>query len=438
MTRVASIGECMIELRQTTDGKLIRGYGGDTLNTAVYLARLGTPVDYVTALGDDPLSDEMIAGWAAEQVGTGLVARLPGKLPGLYMIQTDAAGERRFYHWRDSSAVRSLLSLPQTDEILGALAGYDLVYLSAITLSLYDEAGRRRLLAALARARENAVRVAFDTNFRARGWPDLEIARQVFQDAFGVADIVLASTEDMSALYPGESGEQLLTARSRRGEVVMKLAEPACIVRSAGRVATGQGRSGSRHRRRHHRRRRQFCRGLSCGAACAAPIRSRRRGPGIGWPEPWCAIPARSFPSTRCRTIYCRDRQRRARHRHEHDIDGRRIHRTAPRGAGHSGADHRAGRGRRAAGPCAGGGRRARAGDDLAHAGGGRRRQGDDRAGAGSHRRHRHGAERARIWRAPNRWGPVSQSAPAPRRNCSMRRRRAICRSCRGSRRLRN
>jgi Sugar kinases, ribokinase family len=45
--------------------------------------------DYITALGDDTLSDEMVAGWAAEGVGTSRVSRLPGKLPGLYMIQTD-------------------------------------------------------------------------------------------------------------------------------------------------------------------------------------------------------------------------------------------------------------------------------------------------------------------------------------------------------------
>src|SRR5436309_14397415 len=105
VTRVACIGECMIELRQASGDQLSRVYGGDALNTAVYLARLGLAVDYVTALGDDPISDEMVAGWAAEGVGTTRVARLPGKLPGLYMIQTDTAGERRFYHWRDSSAV---------------------------------------------------------------------------------------------------------------------------------------------------------------------------------------------------------------------------------------------------------------------------------------------------------------------------------------------
>ena len=82
MTRVACIGECMIELKQADGGLYSRGYGGDTLNTAVYLARLGADVDYITALGDDSLSDEMIAGWAAEGVGTTRVLRLPGKLPG--------------------------------------------------------------------------------------------------------------------------------------------------------------------------------------------------------------------------------------------------------------------------------------------------------------------------------------------------------------------
>ena len=56
----------MIELREEADGRLSRGYGGDTLNTAIYLSRLGTPVDYVTALGDDSWSDELIAAWDAE------------------------------------------------------------------------------------------------------------------------------------------------------------------------------------------------------------------------------------------------------------------------------------------------------------------------------------------------------------------------------------
>ncbi|KRR26293.1 ketodeoxygluconokinase [Bradyrhizobium lablabi] len=233
MSRVACIGECMVELKQAEGGLFSRGYGGDTLNTAVYLARLGAGADYITALGDDSLSDEMIAGWAAEGVGTVSVARLAGKLPGLYMIQTDDKGERRFFHWRDSAAARSLMDLPQTPEILNALAGYDVIYLSAITLSLYGSEGRTRLFAALQRAREAGARFAFDTNFRARGWPDLDVARAVFREAFSAADIVLASTEDLLPLYPGESNDALLS-RIPGAEVVLKLSEPASMLRLQG------------------------------------------------------------------------------------------------------------------------------------------------------------------------------------------------------------
>jgi 2-dehydro-3-deoxygluconokinase len=224
----------MIELKQAANGLYSRGFGGDTLNTAVYLARLGVATDYVTALGDDAMSDEMLAGWAAESIGTGRVQRLRGKLPGLYMIQTDANGERRFFHWRDSAAARALMDLPQTDALLSSLADDKVVYLSAITLSLYGEVGRARLFAALRTAREKGTRIAFDTNFRARGWPDLDLARRVYGEMFAISDIALASTEDLLPLYPGARDAELL-ARIPSPETVLKLAEPACIVRADGR-----------------------------------------------------------------------------------------------------------------------------------------------------------------------------------------------------------
>src|SRR5258705_4617390 len=165
MTRVACIGECMIELKPAKGGLYSRGYAGDTLNTSVYLARLGIDVDYVTALGDDTLSDEMIAGWAAEGVGTKRVARLPGKLPGIYLIRTDDNGERRFFHWRESAAAPALMDLPETEHILNSLASYDVVYLSAITLSIYSENRRKRLMAALKRARLPRARVSIASKF---------------------------------------------------------------------------------------------------------------------------------------------------------------------------------------------------------------------------------------------------------------------------------
>ena len=94
--RVVSFGECMLELQGQAFGAMHQAYGGDSLNTAVYLARCGRRqglrVDFATALGDDPLSDGLLSRWQAEGLSTRLVRRIPGKLPGLYLIEVDAKG----------------------------------------------------------------------------------------------------------------------------------------------------------------------------------------------------------------------------------------------------------------------------------------------------------------------------------------------------------
>ena len=125
----------------------------------------------------------MIAGWAAEGVGTDRVLRLSGKLPGIYLIQTDDKGERRFFHWRENAAGAQLMNLPETDRHAG------LARELRSGLSLGDHAvdlqrgeDRAQLFAALRRARERwNARMAFDTNFRIRGWPDLDVARAVYR-----------------------------------------------------------------------------------------------------------------------------------------------------------------------------------------------------------------------------------------------------------------
>jgi 2-dehydro-3-deoxygluconokinase len=231
MGRIAAIGECMIELCEHPDGRITRAFGGDTLNTAVYLARLGMPIDYITAVGDDPWSEEMLAAWQAEGVGTGSVMRLEGRLPGLYMIQTDQNGERRFSYWRDRSPARDLFALPQTPRLCLALRQYAYIYLSGISLSLYGDAGRAVLFDALAAARKTGSKIVFDTNFRPRGWPDRDQARRAYATVLRMADIVFASVEDLSLLY-GADWQGLLDQHWQHAEIALKLDHPACRVKS--------------------------------------------------------------------------------------------------------------------------------------------------------------------------------------------------------------
>jgi 2-dehydro-3-deoxygluconokinase len=72
--RIVLFGECMIELRGQVFGAIQQSFGGDTLNTAIYLTRLCAAQDlkisYATALGIDVFSDQMLAAWRAEGIDT--------------------------------------------------------------------------------------------------------------------------------------------------------------------------------------------------------------------------------------------------------------------------------------------------------------------------------------------------------------------------------
>ncbi|MFV0276861.1 MAG: sugar kinase [Parahaliea sp.] len=241
--RAAAIGECMLELSAAcaeSHSKTLRlGFGGDTLNTAIYLTRLGVQADYITLLGDDSHSDWMLSSWAQEGVGTACVVRLAGRMPGLYLIETDPDGERHFSYWRGESPARELFDCAERVAVLEqALAQCQLVYYSGITLSLYPEASRERLFDMLGRLRSRGVKVGFDGNYRPRGWPERELARSAFRRACQQADVVLPTWEDEQALFGDRSPEQTLgrVADWGAGEIVLKLGGAGCRIWRDGRV----------------------------------------------------------------------------------------------------------------------------------------------------------------------------------------------------------
>ncbi|RMP61775.1 hypothetical protein ALQ18_02477 [Pseudomonas marginalis pv. marginalis] len=235
--RIALIGECMIELQHRADGSLHQSFGGDTLNAAVYLRReLGdsASVDYVTALGDDSFSDAMCKHWAEEGLGLGLVQRLPGRLPGLYCIQTDANGERKFLYWRNEAAVRDCFTTPAAEPILAALPDYAVVYFSGITLAVLGQIGRERLMQTLIETRKRGGKVVFDNNYRPRLWASVAAARAAYQQVLTQVDMALLTEDDERTLFGYEGSEQVFAAYPAIQEVVLKRGADACLIRCAG------------------------------------------------------------------------------------------------------------------------------------------------------------------------------------------------------------
>jgi 2-dehydro-3-deoxygluconokinase len=234
MAGVIALGECMVELSLTGPASAGVGYAGDTFNTAVYLSRLGLPTVYATAVGaGDPFSAGILGLMAAEGVSRELVVEAPGRVPGLYAIQRDAAGERSFYYWRGEAPARDYLKLVDLARLETAIRAADLVYLSAISLAVIGEAGRKVLMQMLA---EVGPAVAFDTNYRPRLWPGPAVGRAAVEAIVPLSRYLSLSTADVEAFEGGSARAMAEAAADDGCEVVLRGEDRTIHVYAGGEV----------------------------------------------------------------------------------------------------------------------------------------------------------------------------------------------------------
>ena len=236
MTQVVVVGECMLELvsqdqDQGQDRDWQLGYAGDSFNTALYLARLQVPVAYLTALGADPFSDDMRAGWTREGIDTSMVLTDPSRLPGLYAIRNDVDGERHFYYWRERSAARQLFALPGIDAALTRARRAQWLFLSGITLSIYTPAERERLVHTAAAVRANGGQVVFDPNYRPALWGGAAQAREAFAALAPAVTLALPTHADEAMLFGDTDPLQSVARWQHQGatEVIIKLGAQGCL-----------------------------------------------------------------------------------------------------------------------------------------------------------------------------------------------------------------
>lgn len=236
---IAVIGEGMVEL-QRNGGVFANRFSGDTLNAAIYLARLlpaaTFQVNYVTGIGTDRLSDEMRSYWEAEGISSAWTQHIKGKLPGVYLIETDPHGERSFLYWRNDSAARYWLQGDQIANITQNLTTASWLYISGISLAILTAADQQKLLGILRTCRQQGAKIIFDNNYRPLLWQSTEQAREVYRQILSLTDIAMLTIDDEIALY-GESTVSDVIARTRAlgvAEVVIKQGAGASVVDIGG------------------------------------------------------------------------------------------------------------------------------------------------------------------------------------------------------------
>ena len=220
---VEGFDESQLRLGSVPVEQIRLGYGGDALNEAVTLARLGGEVDLISKVGADSAGDMVFSFCGASGLSTAHIARESDLSTSMNIVLIDHAGERRFITDPKSSLRALALAdvMPHLDTIAPVVCFASLFVFPrfrAEELETLFSAIKKEgcLLAADMTKRKNGEKLA---DF-ARVWPHL--------------DIVFANTEEAGLLC--DSTEVPAMAQEFRasgvGCIVIKTGARGCYIAS--------------------------------------------------------------------------------------------------------------------------------------------------------------------------------------------------------------
>jgi len=238
MKSLLFFGECMLE--ENADNELCFDdglrFGGDTLNTALYLARTTDSkllkISFVTALSEGEESKTLLNAWQTEGIDTQLVTQSNNKPLGRYRINTNIGGERSFiYDRKDSAAKYYLQNEHQRFKQILTEKQCDYFYFSGVSLAILSTDNRHYLFDLLTVFKNGGGKIIFDNNYRELLWQG-EQALPFYQKAMQLADIAFLTDEDEYALYGESNVDEILQRihRCRVPEVVIKQGANPCLV----------------------------------------------------------------------------------------------------------------------------------------------------------------------------------------------------------------
>jgi 2-dehydro-3-deoxygluconokinase len=172
----------------------------------------------------------MVETWRGEGISDRLTFRIPGERPALYLIETNAKGDRKFHYWRSETPAKEWLRLLLAAGGAELLNKSDLVYVSGISLAILSYADRQAAVELLGTLK---TKVAFDPNIRPALWKSMDEARHTFEAMVKVASIVLPSRQDYQLMYGMDDPQSQIefTATLTEAEIALTCDEDGCRLR---------------------------------------------------------------------------------------------------------------------------------------------------------------------------------------------------------------
>lgn len=203
--------------------------GGTAGNTAATLARLGVPVEFAGAIGDDAFGRWIAQDFEALGVGRrGLVVVDRSTAQVIALVEPD--GERSLFVWPTDGGALTYLRPEDLDADLIASAAW----LHTTGMCLRDPPVRDAIFAGMASARAAGVPVSIDLNLRVELWGLDDDKRGAVEGAVGLADVVLGQgEEELVPLARAASVEEALAALGGdRRTIVARLGAEGALART--------------------------------------------------------------------------------------------------------------------------------------------------------------------------------------------------------------
>ena len=205
---IAIIGECLIELSSNgtlaDTSTLNKYFGGDTVTTAVAVARLGEKVTYVTKVGNDGFSEFILSSLSKENIDTSLI-KANEEQNGMYIVSRTPEKKELLYYKRKTAATK--LSIDDLNE--ECIKKLKLVYSTGVVQSLSASA-RELVHNSFKLAKENDVLTAYDPNYTSCFMNSTD-TKEYFEEIVDYTDIIFLSLKnDAERLYDVESIDKVM------------------------------------------------------------------------------------------------------------------------------------------------------------------------------------------------------------------------------------
>lgn len=205
---IAIIGECLIELSSNgtlaDTSTLNKYFGGDTVTTAVAVARLGGNVTYLTKVGNDGFSEFILSSLQKENIDTSLI-KSNDEQNGMYIVSKTLDKKELLYYKRKTAATK--LSIEDISE--ECIKQLKLVYSTGVVQSL-SASSRELVREAFRIAKENDVLTAYDPNYTSC-FMNSSDTKEYFEEIVEFTDIIFLSLKnDAQRLYEVDSMDKVM------------------------------------------------------------------------------------------------------------------------------------------------------------------------------------------------------------------------------------